>query len=236
MRYSANLNIIVKAIEKASAFASRDYIELENLQSNPTSANRFANSCYNKIKQTLADDFSKFRPNYNMIFSDGEKIIRNKDAEYSYIIFPIEGMPNLGRAHPDFTIAVALVHKNELGHRESISVAISKIYGGELYYCEKGFGSYLNNRRIRVSKRIPNNDLVVSSEDQAAITAKLAGKNFSMRSHGCRSLELAYVAAARLEMALFSKKDLELFKPLLLIVKEAGGKIIEEEKAIIACA
>ena len=70
MRYSANLNIIIKAIEKAAGRMPRDFIELENLQSNPISATKFANACYNKVKQTLAEDLLRFRPEYNLIFSD----------------------------------------------------------------------------------------------------------------------------------------------------------------------
>jgi myo-inositol-1(or 4)-monophosphatase len=229
MRYSANLNVIIKSIEKATAHMSRDFMELENLQTNPASANKFASSCYNKVKQILIDDLSKVRPDYNLIFADGQKLIRQENAEYSLIIFPIDGFSNITRSNPDFTVAVALEHLNANGQRESISVVISKIVGGELYYCEKGFGAYANNRRIRVSKRM-GSDLVVASEDQNF----LSDKNQSFRSHGCRTLEIAYVASSRLEKALFKKQDLELLKPFLLLVKEAGGKVLEEEKFISA--
>jgi len=228
MRYSANLNVIIKAIEKATAHMSRDFIELENLQTNPASANKFANSCYNKVKQILADDLSKMRPDYNIIFADGQKIIRSKDAEYSFVIFPIDGMNNLTRSNPDFTVAVALEHLNQNGQTESISVAISKIVGGELYYCEKGFGSYANNRRLRVSKRL-GSDLIAASEEQSFLPEAA-----SMRSYGCRTLEVAYVSSSRLEKAFFKNQNLELLKPFLLLVREAGGKISEEEKFILA--
>ncbi len=233
MRYSANLNVILKAIEKATAHMPRDFIELENLQSNPFSANKFANSCYARVKQILSDDLSKLRPEYNLIFSDGQNIIRNKDAEYTYIIHPIDGFTNLTRSNPDFTVAVALEHLGANGKRESISAAVSKIFGGEIYYCEKGFGAYMNNRRIRVSKRQVSEIPVICSEDQVLLTEKMAGRNFSMRAHGCRTLEVAYLAAARFEMALFKNQNSELLNPFLLLVREAGGKIVEEEKSIL---
>lgn len=231
MRYSTNLNIIIKAIEKATAHMPRDFIELENLQTNPVSANKFANSCYKKVQQILVDDLSKVRPDYNIIFSDGQKIVRSKNAEYSFVIFPIDGMDNFTRSSPDFTVAVALEHLNESGQTESISVAISKIIGGELYYCEKGFGAYANNRRLRVSKRTGGN-LIVASEDQNF----LSENNSSLRSYGCRTLEVAYVSSARLEKAIFKNQNYELLKPFLLLIREAGGKISEEEKLIAASA
>lgn len=234
MRYSANLNVIIKAIEKATAHMSRDFNELEHLQSNPVSASKFAAACYNRARQVLVDDLSKFRPDYNLIFSDGQNIIRSKDAEYSFVIFPIDGFENLTRSNPDFTVAVALEHRGENGVKESISVAISKIFGSETYYCEKGFGAYMNNRRIRVSKRAGSDVPVIASEDYALLLEKMADKKFSMRAHGCHTLDVAYLSASRLEMALFRKQNYELLKPFLLLVREAGGKILEEEKFILA--
>lgn len=234
MRYSANLNIIIKAIEKASAHMSRDFMELENLQTSPFSANKFASSCYNRVKQILSDDFSKFRPEFNMIFSDGDKIIRSKNAEYTYIIHPIDGFTNLTRSNPDFTVAVALEHRDETGKKEAISVAVSKIVGNELYYCEKGFGSFLSSRRIRVSKRLGHEVVVAASENQNLLAEKMADRKFSMRTHDCRTMEIAYLAAARFDVALFEKQNLEFLRPFLLLVREAGGKITEEEKFILA--
>lgn len=227
MRYSANLNVILKAIEKATSHMPRDFIELENLQSNPASAQKFASSCYNRVKQILADEFLKLRPEYNLVFGDGQQIVNSRTAEYSYIIHPIDGFDNLLRSNPDFTVSVALEHVNAAGQKESISAAISKIFGGETYYCEKGFGAYVNNRRIRVSKRT-NGETLVAVERQNF----LAEKNESLRSYGCRTLETAYVASSRLEKAIFANHNYELFKPFALLVKEAGGKVVEDEVKI----
>ncbi|MBM3579602.1 MAG: hypothetical protein FJX34_02370 [Alphaproteobacteria bacterium] len=224
MRYSANLNTIIKAIEKATMHMPRDFTELENLQSNPASAEKFATACYRKVKQILTDDFLRLRPDFNVIFADGQKLIRYEKAEYSYIIYPIDGFANLMRGNPDFTVAVALEHKNKNGEGEAISVAISKIFGGELYYCEKGFGAYLNNRRLRVSKRNSGEILVASEIEKAA------------RAYGSRTLTLAYLASARIEKAVFSKEGCELLKPFLLLVREAGGRVVEDEKLVVASA
>ena len=114
----------------------RDLTELEHLQSNPASAEKFAAACYRKVKQMLIEDLAKVRPEFNLIFADGQKMINSENAEYSYIIYPIDGFSNLIRSNTDFTVAVALEHRNKEGEREAISVAISKIFGGELYYCD----------------------------------------------------------------------------------------------------
>ncbi len=207
----------------------RDFIELENLQANVFSANKFADSCYNRSKQILAEELLKARPDFNITFLDGQKIVNNKSAEYSYLVFPIDGLQNLARSNPDFTVAIALEHIGENGSKETVCLAINKIFGGELYYCEKGFGAFLNNRRIRVSKRSINDRPVVVCADQSLMT-----KNFANRSYGCNSLEIAYLAASRLEGAVFKNENADFLKALLLLPKEAGGKIIENDKIIAA--
>lgn len=238
MRYSANLNIILKAIEKATAHATRDFIELENLQTNPQSAIKFSNSCYKKVKEILIDDLTKFRPEYNILFADGEKIIRHENAEYSLTIFPVDGLSNLLRGIPDFTTSIALNHIDKNGVSEPISVAVNKIIGNETYYCEKGFGAYLNNRKLRVSKRVQSDSLLISLDDfsyfSKDVKESLQLQNFMTRNYGCRTLEIAYLASSRFDLSFFKNWNYEYLKPFLLLVKEAGGNIFEYEKFILA--
>jgi len=250
MRYSANLNIIIKAIEKASIHISRDFVELENLQSNPASCAKFASSCYNRIKQILIDDFTKFRPDFNISFSDGQKIINQENSEYSLLIHVIDGIENLLRASGDFTVSVALIYKNGTKN-ETISLAISKVIGGELFYSEKGFGAYLNNRRIRVSKRNKSSDLLVACDDirhlknleeiaskelpKTQISGQISDdkmpENKMPRNLGCKTLDIAYFSCSRFDQLIHNKSDL--YEPFLLLVRESGGRIIDDGYKII---
>jgi len=229
MRYSTNLNIILKAIEKACKHVSRDFVELENLQSNPNSANRFAISCQEKIKKILISEFQKLRPDFNLVFSKTEQIIVSESAEYSLFIRSLDGLSNLSRANPDFTTAVALLHTNKQQKQDTVAVAISKNIGNELFYAEKGFGSYLNNRRLRVSKRTGADFLV------ACNNADYVPEYYqNLRCYGCQTLEVAYLAAARIEELQYNiNSDIE---PFLLLAKEAGAKINKQEnKILIGC-
>ncbi len=229
MRFSANLNIIIKAIEKASNHISRDFVELENLQSNPASASKFTSASYNRVKQILIEDFAKFRPEFNIVFSDGQKISNQENSEYSLIIHVVDGIENLLRASTDFTVSIALIYHNVNGQSEAISVAISKIIGGELYYSEKGFGAYLNNRRIRVSKRINKAEMLTVCDDlKLAETLKIMPRNL-----GCKTLEIANLSSAKIEQIIYKKTNFEFFQPFFLLLKEAGGKVIEDEEKYI---
>lgn len=232
MRLSPNLNIIVKAIEKASSFVSRDFMELENLQSNPASADKFANSCYRKVKKTLLEDLHKMRPQYDIVFADGE-IVRGVGgtgfAEYVYKIIPIDGLENLTRANSDFTVAVALEHVGKDGKKEIISAAIGKVIGNEIYYCEKSGGAYVNNRRSRVSKRNATENLVIFSDNRDAAAKIFPNKKLSFRDYGCRTLSLAYAGCGKIDGAIFNNTGDEFTKAFLLLIKEAGGSLTEND-------
>lgn len=237
MRFSANLNIIIKAIEKASIHISRDFVELENLQSNPASCGKFAISSYNRVKQILIEDFTKFRHDFNIIFSDSFEIINQRDAEYTLLIHAIDGIENFNRSSADFTVSVALIHKNLHGQSETISLAISKVIGGELYYSEKGYGAFVNNRRIRVSKRPKNQKLqIITAGDNLRLLQEYyqeQGGNIMFRNFGCKTLDIAYFASARIDQIIYQKAENDLYHPFFLLAKEAGGRVIIEDQKFI---
>jgi len=229
MRYSANLNIIIKAIEKASNHVARDFVELENLQANPLSANKFASLTINRVRQILIDEFTKFRVDYDIIFTDLPKIIRKENNEYCFQVTILDGVENFSRAHPDFTIAVALQHITADKKYETIAMAINKIIGGELYYCEKGFGAYLNSRRLRVSRRNQTQQIIASNCINFMQSQKIIPYNY-----GCNTLAIAYFAAARLDQVVLNHNLSPNLKSFLLIAKEAGGKVEERgEQSIL---
>lgn len=228
MRYSANLNIILKAIEKACKHISRDFVELENLQSNPVSANKFAISCQEKVKQILLSEFQKFRPDFNIFFDEKNQIIASPTAEYCLVIKAIDGLANLARANGDFTTSVALQYKNKNQQIETVALAIVKTIGNEIFYAEKGFGAYLNNRRIRVSRRSGNDVLFACNH------LDFLPENYQqLRSYGCQTLEVAYLASARLEELHYATATLGNIEPFFLLVKEAGAKINKQENLTI---
>lgn len=231
MRYSANLNIILKAIEKACKHISRDFVELENLQSNPISANKFAVSCQEKVKQILLSEFQKFRPDFNIFFDEKNQIVISPDAEYSLVIKAIDGLANLARASADFTTAIALRHRSKNQQLETIAMAIVKNIGNEIFYAEKGFGAYLNNRRLRVSRRSGSDVLFACNK------LDFLQENYQqLRCYGCQTLEVAYLASARIEEIHYSANNINNIEPFFLLVKEAGASINkQEDRIIIGC-
>ena len=217
MRYSANLNIIIKALEKVSNHISRDFVELENLQANPVSANKFANSTYSRVKQILTDEFIKLRSDYNIFFSDNTKIIQQENAQYSFVINALDGLENFARSNPDFAVSVALQFQGDNQPVQTIAMAIFKIIGSELFYCEKGFGAFLNNRRIRVSKRSSAHQLTIGNDFKAS------DQQNNFYNFGCFAMAVAYFSSARVEKVVYKINGDNFLSPFLLLAKEAGG-------------
>ncbi|MFT5702875.1 MAG: myo-inositol-1(or 4)-monophosphatase [Rickettsiales bacterium] len=237
MLHSPNLNVIVKSLEKVSTRLARDFVELENLQSNNFTAAKFANSCYKRIEETLIDELKKVRGRYNFEIIGGQKIVNDPTSEYQYIVCPVDGLLNLSRAIPSFTSFVALEYVAKDGSSEVINTAILNVVGNETYPCEKGSGAFLNNRKIRVSRRELKDGLLCSLANHDlinhAIVQDLKENKATFQTSNCASLDIANFASGKIDLCVFNAADKRFLRGILLLAVEAGGKIIEKDGLIL---
>ena len=145
-----------------------------------------------------------------MFFSE-----KNKDNKNTWIIDPIDGTVNFLHGIPHFATSIALKHENEI-----ISGLIFDPIKDEMFYAEKDNGAYLNNKRIRVSKK---NNLKECLFATSGIVEKKI--EFSYRKSGSAALDMAYIACGRYDG--YFQKNLNLWDIAagLILVKEAGGVI-----------
>ena len=144
---SANLNIMIKASEKASKVLVRDFGEIEKLQVKKKGPTDFVTNADIKVEKIIIEELKKARPNYSFITEEnGIKI--NKDKNNTWIIDPIDGTVNFLHGVPHFATSIALKRENEI-----ISGLIFDPIKDEMFYAEKDNGAYLNNQRIKVSKK-----------------------------------------------------------------------------------
>ena len=94
-----------------------------------------------------------------------------------------------------------------------------------MFFAEKNKGSYLNNQRLRVSKKNILDDCLFSSNHEG-----VKFSNFNMRYTGCAALDLAYVAAGRLDGFFHNNINLWDVAAGSLMVKEAGGIVNDLNK------
>jgi len=218
---SANLNIMIKAAEKASRALIRDFGEVEKLQVSVKGPNDFVSNADLKAEKIIIEELKKARPYYSIISEeDGSEI--NKDKNNTWIIDPIDGTTNFLHGIPHFAISIALKSEDEI-----VSGLIYDPIKDEMFYAEKDNGSFFNNQRIRVSKKKELNGCLFATGGVSKIDIDL-----QIRKSGSAALDIAYVAAGRYDG--YFQNDLNLWDIAagIIIVKEAGGMINEIDLTI----
>jgi myo-inositol-1(or 4)-monophosphatase len=218
---SANLNIMIKASEKASKILIRDFGEIEKLQVSKKGPADFVTNSDLKTEKIIIDELKKAKPHYSII-SEENGIENNKDRNNTWIIDPIDGTVNFLHGVPHFAISIALKSNEEI-----ISGLIFDPIKNEMFYAEKNNGAYFNNQRIRVSKKNDiNNCLFVTG-------GKIQDDpDFSYRKSGCAALDMAYVAAGRYDGYFQNNLNLWDIAAGIILVKEAGGILNEIDLSI----
>ena len=145
---SPNLNIMIKACEKASKVLKRDFGEVENLQVSLKGPRDFVTNSDKKVEKILIEELLKYKKNFSII-TEETKFIDNSDKENFWIIDPIDGTTNFLHGIPHFAISVALRFNNEI-----ITGLIFDPIKDEIFFADKNNGAYFNNHRVRVSKKI----------------------------------------------------------------------------------
>ena len=155
---SPNLNIMIKACEKASKVIIRDFGEVENLQVSKKGPRDFVTKTDKKVEEILINELTKAKKNYSFLTEERGKI-ENKDKDKIWIIDPIDGTTNYLHGIPHFAISVALKIDDELK-----SALIVDPIKNEIFFAEKNNGAFFNNHRIRVSNKNEIEDCLFSSD------------------------------------------------------------------------
>ena len=210
---SANLNVMIKACEKASKILIRDFGELEKLQVSKKGPRDFVTNSDVKAEKIIIEELKKARPNYSII-SEENGVEKNKDISNSWIIDPIDGTVNFLHGIPHFAISIALKSDDEI-----MCGLIFDPIKDEMFYAEKNNGAFFNNQRIRVSNK---NNL---DECLFAIGKLKNEPSFTYRRSGRAALDIAYVASGRLDGYAQSNLNLWDIAAGIVLIKEAGGVI-----------
>ncbi len=216
---SPNLNIMIKACEKASKIIIRDFGEVENLQVKKKGPKDFVTKTDKRVERILIEELEKNKKNYSFI-TEETGVINRADTDNFWIIDPIDGTTNFLHGIPHFAISIALKNKNEI----TAGLVFDPIKD-EMFYAEKNFGSFFNNRRIRVSKKSELEDCLFATNHEGAAHSKL-----NLRFTGCAALDLAYVASGRFDGYFHNKINIWDIAAGVLILNEAGGKVNDINK------
>ena len=230
---SPNINVMVKACRKAAKILIRDFGEVEKLQVSLKGPGDFVTVSDKRVEKILIDELQRARPNYS-ILSEEIGLIK-KDEEFKWIIDPIDGTANFLHGVPHFGISIGLEHNKEI-----ICGIIYDPIKNEMFFAEKGNGSYLNDQRMRVSARSKLMDCIIftggptykSNDEDKKLSLKEYEKFSSkvgipLRKMGSASLDMAYVAAGRCDG--FWQRNLNYWDIAagIILVKESGGFVTD---------
>ena len=211
---SANLNVMIKACEKASKILIRDFGEIEKLQVKKKGPLDFVTNSDLRAEKVIIDELKKAKPNFS-ILSEGVGYKKNKDTENTWIIDPIDGTINFLHGIPHFAISIALKKRDEI-----VSGLIFDPIKNEMFFAEKNNGAFFNNQRIRTSKKIDINDCLFATGGKNSHDF-----NLPSRKSGCAALDLAYVASGRFDGCFQNNLNLWDIAAGIILIKEAGGVI-----------
>ena len=211
---SANLNVMIKAAEKASKVLIRDFGEIEKLQVSKKGPSDFVTNSDIKTEKIIIEELKKAKSNYSII-SEENGIENNKDQNNKWIIDPIDGTVNFLHGIPHFAISIALQSYNEI-----IAGLIFDPIKNEMFYAEKNNGAFFNNHRIRVSKKNKVENCLFVTGGKIEIEP-----DFLYRKSGCATLDMAYVASGRYDGYFQNNLNIWDIAAGIVLVKEAGGII-----------
>ncbi len=212
---STELNKMFMALQRTASGLRRDFGEVENLQQSLRGARDFVQKAANRIEESILNDLLLVRPSAGLLTPN---VSRAGDGRDEFVL-SLSGASNFVRGNPHFAISLALRSNDET----KIALIYSPI-DERLYYAESERGAYVfsayHSARIKVSNLSDPSELTVAYNTTDA--RPLIG---DVRRTGCPALDLAWVAAGKLDAFISEPLDFAEIAAGDLIVREAGGRI-----------
>jgi len=219
------LNIAVRAARSAGNVIIRNLGRLDSLAIHTKDRNDFVTEVDQKAEQEIIYTLRKAFPDHGILAE--ESGLREGD-DYQWIIDPLDGTTNFLHGFPQFAVSIALRHKGRLEHG-----VVYDPLRQELFTASRGAGAMLNDRRIRVTKRKSLDGALLGTgfpfkaqqhlETYLDMFRALFPNTAGIRRPGSAALDLAYVAAGRLDG--FWEIGLNIWDMAagVLLIQEAGG-------------
>ncbi|MBI3561877.1 MAG: inositol-1-monophosphatase [Gammaproteobacteria bacterium] len=223
------LNIAVRAARKAGGIITRFSDQVDTLKISSKAENDFVSEVDQLAEQAIVQILLKAYPNHSIL---AEESGVHQGNEFEWIIDPLDGTTNFLHGVPHYAVSIGLRHKGRL----EVAVVYDP-FKQEMFTASRGSGAQLNGKRIRVTKRtnlkgallgtgIPFRELQILDTYLAMLRALLP-ETAGIRRAGSAALDLAYVAAGRLDgFWEFGLKPWDMAAGVLLI-EEAGGIVCD---------
>ncbi|MCP5361929.1 MAG: inositol monophosphatase [Hyphomicrobiales bacterium] len=231
------IRVMEDAALKAGRRLIRDFGEVEKLQVSQKGPGDFVTEADTRTEKLLIDALSHARPEFGFLTEEHPERPAAAGCAYRWVIDPIDGTTNFLHGIPFFCISIGLEKQLPGGGSEIEAALIFAPVSNELFWAHKGGGAYLNDTRLLVSSRdklqlatVGTGGLGVSRKDREKTleaTRVISAEVSAVRSLGSAALELAYVAAGRLEAYWHVAMQPWDIAAGILLVREARGMVTE---------
>ena len=222
---STELNKMFAALQNTAAGLRRDFGEVENLQQSLRSARDFVAKASTRIEESILSDLQLIRPSAGLLTPNVSKTGDGRDE----FVLAVSGAANFVRGNSHFAISLALRTNGET----KIALVYSPI-DERLYYAESGDGAFVfsayHSEKIHVSNLTESFDWTIGYNT----TGTRPVIDGTARETGCPALDLAWVAAGKMDGFISDPLDYAEMAAGELLIREAGGKIFERNGDIIA--
>ena len=222
------LNTAVKAARKAGTIITRASVDIDKLTIRRKQQNDFVSEVDHAAEEAIIAILREAYPDHGILAE--ESGYHDKDAEYLWIIDPLDGTTNFLHGFPQYCVSIGLQHKKVLSQ-----AVVFDPNRNELFTASKGVGAYLNDRRIRVSKTDKIADALVGTgfpfreiqniDQYTRMLRKVMETCSGVRRPGAAALDLAWVACGRIDA--FWEIGLSAWDMAAgaLLIREAGGLV-----------
>lgn len=229
------LNTAIKAARRAATVINRASFDLDRITVSEKEHNNFVTDIDQAAEQAIVETLLKAYPDHAILGEEsGPSKNLNDESEYAWIIDPIDGTTNFIHGYPNYCISIALQQKGVI-----TQAVIYDPVRNDLFTATKGAGAFLNERRIRVSKRTKLQDSLIGTgfpyrsfdkvDRYLAIFKELTQKTAGLRRPGAASLDLSYVACGRYDgFWEFGLSPWDMAAGAL-IISEAGGLVSDAQ-------
>jgi len=225
------LTVAVRAARRGAAVINRAALDVEALTITRKRHADFVTEVDRAAETAIIETLRRAYPDHAILAEEsGAQTGKTGQSEYTWIIDPLDGTTNFIHGFPQYAVSIALKHRHQI-----TQAVVYDPTNNEMFTASRGSGAYLNDRRIRVSKRSRLAETLIGTgfpfrdmtglEEYLAMFREVMPKVAGIRRAGAAALDLAYVAAARLDG--FWELGLAPWDMAAgtLLIQEAGGLV-----------
>ncbi len=224
------LNTAVKAARKAAAIINRASLDLDLIQVSIKGRRDFVTEVDRAAEAAIIETLSTAYPQHAFLAEESGASSGGGDAEYTWIIDPLDGTTNFIHGFPQYAVSIGLRHRGQMAQ-----AVVYDPTRNELFTATRGRGAFLNDRRIRVSRRGKLKESLIGTgfpfrkldhlDEYVRMFKRITEETAGIRRPGAASLDLVYVAAGRLDgFWEFGLSPWDMAAGSLMIL-EAGGMV-----------